>query len=65
MDIKKEQTVAEVVSKNLGSDQIFSKYKIDFCCGGGDTLEKACKENGVDFDVLKQEIEAINNKIKA
>ena len=63
MQIKKETTVADVVSKNLGSDHIFSKYNIDFCCGGGDTLEKACKESGVEFEVLKAEIESINNKI--
>jgi regulator of cell morphogenesis and NO signaling len=63
MTITKENTVAEVVSKKLGSDHIFSKYNIDFCCGGGVTLENACKEIGVDFEVLKQEIDAINNKI--
>ncbi|UMB60401.1 DUF542 domain-containing protein [Lutibacter sp. A80] len=63
MQITKQHTVAEVVSKNLGSDHVFSKYKIDFCCGGGDTLEKACKESGVEFEVLKEEIEAINNSI--
>lgn len=63
MEITKESTVAEVVSKNLGSDHVFSKYKIDFCCGGGDTLEKACKEKGIEFETLKNEIEAINNKI--
>ena len=63
MQITKENTVAEVVSKNLGSDHVFSKYKIDFCCGGGDTLEKACKESGIEFEALKQEIETINNTI--
>lgn len=63
MNIKKENTVAEIVSKKLGSDHVFSKYKIDFCCGGGMTLENACKESGIDFDVLKQEIEATNSKI--
>ena len=65
MQITKDSTVAEVVSKNLGSDHVFSKYKIDFCCGGGDTLEKACKENGVEFEILKQEIETINNTISS
>lgn len=64
MKITKENTVAEVVSKNLGSDQVFSKYKIDFCCGGGDSLEKACSNSGVDFETLKLEIEEINTKIK-
>ena len=63
MNINKENTVAEVVSKKLGSDNVFSKYKIDFCCGGGMTLEAACAENGVTFEILKQEIEAINSKI--
>ena len=63
MQILKENTVAEVVSKKLGSDHVFSKYKIDFCCGGGDSLDKACKESGVEFEVLKAEIESINNEI--
>lgn len=63
MKITKHNTVAEVVSKKLGSDHVFSKYKIDFCCGGGLTLEAACTENGVDFENLKTEIEAINSKI--
>ncbi len=63
MNITKENTVAEIVSKKLGSDHVFSKYKIDFCCGGGMTLEAACKENKVEFETLKQEIEAINTKI--
>ncbi len=52
MGITKEKTVAEVVAKKMGADQVFSKYKIDFCCGGGTTLEVACKESGVEFEVL-------------
>ncbi|MRX66271.1 DUF542 domain-containing protein [Maribacter luteus] len=63
MGIVKENTVAEVVSKNLGSDHIFSKYKIDFCCGGGMTLEAVCKEKDIAFEVLKHEIESVNDKI--
>ncbi|MDD3722853.1 MAG: DUF542 domain-containing protein [Lutibacter sp.] len=65
MGITKEKTVAEVVAKNMGADQVFSKYKIDFCCGGGTTLEVACKENGVEFEVLKNEIETISKKISS
>ena len=63
MNITKEKTVAEVVAQNMGSDQVFSKYKIDFCCGGGATMEAACKESNVEFEVLKSEIETIANKI--
>jgi regulator of cell morphogenesis and NO signaling len=63
MKITKENTVAETLAQNMGSDQVFSKYKIDFCCGGGVTLEVACKESNVEFEVLKKEIETISNKI--
>lgn len=63
MNITKENTVAEVMAQNMGADHVFSKYKIDFCCGGGATLQAACKESGVEFEVLKKEIEAISNKI--
>jgi len=63
MSITKENIVAEVLAQNMGADQVFSKYKIDFCCGGGVTLEIACKESRVEFEVLKKEIETIANKI--
>jgi regulator of cell morphogenesis and NO signaling len=63
MEITKESTVAEVVSKKVGSDHVFSKYKIDFCCGGGMSLEAACNESGVAFEIIKEEIETINTKI--
>lgn len=63
MILKKETTVAEVVSKRLGADKIFSKYQIDFCCGGGLSLEAACKLQNVDMDALIQEIEDVNATI--
>jgi len=63
MNITKEKTVAEVVTENVGADHVFSKYKIDFCCGGGMRLEDACKESGVAFETVKQEIEDVKNII--
>lgn len=63
MKITKEKTVAEVVTENMGADHVFSKYKIDFCCGGGVNIVDACKESGVAFETLKFEIETIKNII--
>ncbi len=63
MSITKEKTVAEIVSENVGSDHVFSKYKIDFCCGGDMRIEDACREQGVSFENLKLEIEAIKNRL--
>ncbi len=63
MSVIKSKTVAEIVTENVGADHVFSKYKIDFCCGGGVTLEAACIESGVKFEDIKNEIEAIKNSI--
>ncbi len=59
MSITKDKTVAQVVTENMGADHVFSKYNIDFCCGGHTTLEAACKENGIAFSTIKKEIESI------
>ena len=63
MNITRENTVAEIVTKNMGADHVFSKYNIDFCCGGNVTLEKACQDKGIVFDDLKAEIESVDNII--
>lgn len=61
MNITEENTVAEIVVQNIKSAHIFKKHGIDFCCGGGITVEKACSKNGVDYTILRKEIEAIGD----
>ncbi|MCF6296559.1 MAG: iron-sulfur cluster repair di-iron protein [Flavobacteriaceae bacterium] len=64
MNITKDKTVAEVVTENIKAAHIFKKYGIDFCCGGGITIEKACKKKDINFVELKEEmsrIDAVSN----
>lgn len=61
MNIKEDNTVAEIVVKNIKAAHIFKKYGIDFCCGGGITLEKACAKNNANLDALIAEIEDLEN----
>ena len=53
MNITEKDSVAEVVVKNIKTAHIFKKHGIDFCCGGGISVEKACKKNNIDYDLLK------------
>ena len=50
-------TIKEIVTDDYRTAAIFEKYSLDFCCGGGKTIEQACKEKSVDpamvFEDLK------------
>ncbi len=52
----KNSTVAQIVTKDIGYAHIFKKYNIDFCCGGGVILDKACEKHSVSLEELTQEL---------
>ena len=56
-----EKTVAEIVSENIKTADIFKKNGIDFCCGGNVKVQEICEKKGVNFNTLKDEIEKINS----
>ena len=60
MKINENKTVAEVVSENIKASNVFKKHGIDFCCGGGISIEKACEKNGVDYATLKSELMVVD-----
>lgn len=62
MENLESKTVADIVSANIKTADVFKKYGIDFCCGGGITLDKACEKHKVDRDVLIKEIHAAEKK---
>ena len=49
-------TLGEVVTIYPRSVEIFNKYKIDFCCGGRDSLRAAVEEAKGDSDLIFQEL---------
>lgn len=44
MKINKKDSLGQIVSKYPSTVQIFNNYKLDYCCGGNDTLELAIKD---------------------
>ena len=52
-------TVGEIVSKDFRTASVFAKHGIDFCCGGYQTLEEACKKQSVDVAKLQKELEEV------
>lgn len=54
--INANQKLGEVVSIFSGASRIFNDVKIDYCCGGHDTLGKALREKGIDSDKFIQKL---------
>lgn len=61
MEKLQTQTVAEMVTENIKTAHIFKKYGIDFCCGGGITLDKACEKYNADYDAIVEDLKNVDN----
>ncbi|MBW7954306.1 iron-sulfur cluster repair di-iron protein [Candidatus Gracilibacteria bacterium] len=61
MSITKDTTIADIVSKDYKTSEVFSKYKIDFCCHGHIPLGKACLDNNISFENIVKEIDDLKN----
>ena len=49
-------TVADMAIAHPAALSVFTKYNIDYCCGGNRSLEDACVRVGLNPDKIRQEI---------
>jgi regulator of cell morphogenesis and NO signaling len=56
-----DKTVAEIVTENIKTADVFKKNGIDFCCGGNVKVQEICQKKGVDYNVIKDEIANIDS----
>lgn len=63
MEITKEKTVGAVVSENIKAAHVFKKHGIDFCCGGGISIAKACSKYEVSYEVLEKELSDVDKPV--
>jgi len=47
MSVTTEKTVRELALEKPGAARVFEKLGIDYCCGGKQTLEEACRAAGL------------------
>lgn len=59
------RTVADVVAENYARAMVFKHHGIDFCCGGGRSVEDACALAGVSFDTVAREIAGADDRSAA
>lgn len=59
MEINGNTSVGEIVKANFKTAQVFDKNGIDFCCGGGISIDEACKKSKVEMNKLVPELEVL------
>lgn len=55
-ELAPSRTVAEIVLDHSECGMVFQRHRIDFCCRGERTIEKAASERGVALDQLMGEL---------
>ena len=58
----REKTVGEIVADDIRTANVFKKYGLDFCCGGGASVQSACDDSGVDVSEVLADLEAITSQ---
>ena len=51
------KTIAELATEFPGATRLFEKLGIDYCCGGGRSLEAACSRTGLSLDEVALSLE--------
>jgi regulator of cell morphogenesis and NO signaling len=54
---EKPLTVAQITAKDFRKTAVFQKFGIDFCCGGGQTLEEASRKAGIPESELRSALQ--------
>src|SRR6478672_7066042 len=56
------KTLAEIVMADNHAAPILEKFKLDYCCKGKRTLERACTENNIPLPIVLQEFEKMQDE---
>lgn len=59
MRVTSDTPVGEVVKTNFKAATMFQANKIDYCCGGDQTISEACSKAGVEADLLIEQLEEV------
>lgn len=60
MEKLNDQTVGAIVTNDFRAAEVFKHVGIDFCCGGDQSLDQACREKNIDSSDLMVELEKLS-----
>lgn len=57
-DSPASRTLGEWVREDYRHAQVFKRYGLDFCCGGKQSLEAACRKKNISLELIEKELKA-------
>lgn len=61
MEITKDRIINDVIKEYPQSIAVFNEFRVDSCCGGGQSIERTATADGIDIEALLQ---ALNDAVK-
>jgi len=65
MSVRAEKTVRELALENPAATRIFEKLGIDYCCGGNQSLEQACRAANLPIQEVLDSLEIVEGIAQA
>ena len=56
MNITSDNNVGQIAAQEPLATHVFTRHRIDYCCGGGTPLAHACETKGLDPNTILEEI---------
>ncbi len=56
----RDRPVGELVAEDYRRASVFTRFGIDFCCGGGKNVADACERAGADYGDLEAALQAVD-----
>ncbi|MFY9894063.1 MAG: iron-sulfur cluster repair protein YtfE [Xanthobacteraceae bacterium] len=50
------RSLGDIAASMPGATAVFRRYKLDFCCGGSESLEQAVRHKGLDLPAIEAEL---------
>jgi len=65
VSVTTEKTVRELARENPAATRVFEKLGIDYCCGGDQSLEQACRAANLSVDQVQDSLEMAEQTMRA
>jgi regulator of cell morphogenesis and NO signaling len=56
------RSLGDIAASLPGATAVFRRHKLDFCCGGSESLEQAARHRGLDLPAIETELASLASK---